>query len=754
MVSGPMMADERATAEGAEATEDSPARATLRPMIVRAARVLIGTGSRDDGVETRRRAILTMVVCYAAMVLSFVFASLAMVQGRWTLATIEVGLAVLLGGIGAFIRLVGYHPAPNYVAGATSGAFFVYLLATGGAGGSGHIWTLTFPLFALFIWGANRRALASLALLAVIGAYFVFEDELAVAAAYPWAFKARFLAGYVLVLSFTYFFECTRATSQKQLADQNVDLERKVAELQVTDEARRESETLLKATFESTGDGILVVSAEGKVMAVNDEFAEMWRLPAKVIASGEAEQIRAHVVDQLVDPAGFNARVDDLYQSGEAQTDSLHFKDERVFERRSAPLVVNGTVVGRVWSFRDTSNQLRAEREQTRLQAELQRSQKMEALGQLAAGVAHDLNNVLAAVVGYPDLLLRKLPADSPLRDDLLTIRASGTNAALIVQDLLTLARRGVSNRSILNLNSVVESYLNSPEHLDLLSFHPTAEVKSSLAEGLLNMSGSAIHLNKTLMNLVSNAAEAIAEGGEIQITTSNRYVDTPVVGYDSVQEGEYVLLSVQDNGGGIAPDDLEHIFEPFYTKKQMGRSGSGLGLAVVWSTVKDLDGYIDVRSSAEEGTGFTLYFPATRANEELEPRASQRPPRGKGETVLVVDDMPEQRDVTDRMLRSLGYQVTTVASGEEAVDYLQDHEADLLVLDMIMSPGIDGLETYRRILEDHPGQRAILASGYAETERVRQAQRLGAGQYLKKPYLLDKLALAVKQALEAPQGG
>ncbi|MBW2458179.1 MAG: PAS domain-containing protein [Deltaproteobacteria bacterium] len=496
------MAGERATGDSVPAKQagkdpEAQGMSSGRQMLTHAARVLVGEGSGDDDVEVRRRAVLTLIVCYTGFGLALVFAPLAMLQGKWTLGIVELGLAVVLGGVAAYIRLVGYHPAPNYLAGAGSAALFLYLLITGGAGGSGHIWALTFPLFALFIWGANKGAMASLALLSAIVTFFVFQEQLSVAATIPWAFQARFLAGYGLVLSFTFFFERTRAASQGQLAAKNVDLERKVAELKVTDEARRESETLLKATLESTGDGILVVSTAGKVIATNDDFAAMWRMPDEVLASGEDDQLIAHVLDQLVDPGEFTTRIEELYETGEAlANDTLRFKDDRVFERRSAPLVVDGGIVGRVWSFRDTSDKARAEREQGRLQAALQRSQKMEALGTLAAGVAHDLNNVLAAVVGYPDLLLRKVPDHSPLRNDLLTIRASGTKAALIVQDLLTLARRGVPNRSILNLNSVVESYLDSPEHRDLLSFHPAVVVDSSLADNLLNISGSAIHLN------------------------------------------------------------------------------------------------------------------------------------------------------------------------------------------------------------------------------------------------------------------
>ena len=388
--------------------------------------------------------------------------------------------------------------------------------------------------------------------------------------------------------------------------------------------------------------------------------------------------------------------------------------------------------------------------DQIALEAQLQRAQKMEAIGALAGGVAHDLNNVLSGIVSYPELLLLDLPEDSPLRKPILTIQKSGKKAADIVQDLLTLARRGVVATEVVNLNQIINSYLKSPECKNLKGFYPDAKIESNLEAYLLNIMGSSVHLSKTVMNLVSNAAEAMPEGGDIFISTESKYIDKPIKGYDDVKEGDYVILTVSDTGIGISSEDLERIFEPFYTKKIMGRSGTGLGMAVVWGTVKDHKGYIDVQSTEGKGTTFTLYFPVSRkeitGKEEALPMEEYM---GKGETVLVVDDVEEQREMASRILNKLGYSVTSVSSGEEAVDYMRDNSADLLVLDMIMDPGIDGLETYKRILELHPGQKAIIASGFAETDRVKKAQRLGAGEYIKKPYTLGKIGMAVRDELD-----
>jgi CheY-like chemotaxis protein len=237
-------------------------------------------------------------------------------------------------------------------------------------------------------------------------------------------------------------------------------------------------------------------------------------------------------------------------------------------------------------------------------------------------------------------------------------------------------------------------------------------------------------------------------DGGTVSITTSSRYIDRPLRGYDTVEAGDYVTLTISDTGTGMSDEDSQRIFEPFYTKKAMGRSGTGLGMAVVWGTVKDHHGYIELESKPGEGSSFTLYFPSSL--EETDPKEITyiEDYRGKGETILVVDDVKEQREIASKILEKLGYQVLTAASGEEAVDYLKNKCADLLVLDMIMEPGMDGLDTYKQIHSMNPLQRVVIASGYSETDRVKEALQIGASSYIKKPYHLNKIGIAVKEAL------
>jgi PAS domain S-box-containing protein len=393
----------------------------------------------------------------------------------------------------------------------------------------------------------------------------------------------------------------------------------------------------------------------------------------------------------------------------------------------------------------------KTQEEKRKLEIQLQNAQKLESLGTLAGGVAHDLNNILSGIVSYPELLLLDLKPDSPLRQPLQAIRESGEKAAEIVQDLLTLARRGVAARKITNIDHIAADFLKSPEYRTLVSQNDRISVDTRISPDTLNIAGSPLHLSKTLMNLVSNAVDAMPSGGEIAITTRNIYIDKAYQGYETIPEGGYAVLEVSDQGIGIAPADLVRIFEPFYTKKSMGRSGTGLGMAVVWGTVKDHDGYIDVRSEEGSGTTFELYFPATRSAKEISAPVYIDDYLGNGESILIVDDSMKQRDLAARMMQRLGYEVHTAESGENALEKIARQRYDLVVLDMIMDPGMDGLETFKQMRQVVPDQKAIIAGGYSESERVREMQRIGTGSYVKKPYTLEKIGMAVRRELDLP---
>ena len=518
-------------------------------------------------------------------------------------------------------------------------------------------------------------------------------------------------------------------------------------DLRKSERALRESEEKYRLLIENQTDMVVKVDIEGKFQFISPSYCEMFG------------KVNEELLGKKFMPS---VHEDDREATAKAMETLYHPPHKVYIEQRAmtkdgwkwlswmdtAVLDANKNVVGIIGVGRDITERKQTEKTLRESEEKLLRSKKMESLGLLAGGVAHDLNNVLAGIVSYPELLLMDLPEDSNLRKPIETMQESGRRAAAIVQDLLTIAKGVAITKGPLYLNDLVRDYINSPEFKKLKSFYSTVTVKTNLDKDLLNINGSHVHIRKVVMNLVSNASEAIEGSGIVTISTMNRYVARPLREYDDVNTGEYVVLSVSDDGSGISSDDLERIFEPFYTKKIMGRTGTGLGLAVVWNTIQDHRGYIDVTSD-ENGTIFELYFPITR--DEISGKDLSLPIKeykGNGEMILVVDDVESQREISCKMLDTLGYSTEAVSSGEEAIEYLKEHTVDLILLDMIMDRGINGRETYEGILKINPNQKAIIVSGYAETAEVKEAQKLGAGKYINKPLTLEKIGIAVKEEL------
>jgi PAS domain S-box-containing protein len=510
--------------------------------------------------------------------------------------------------------------------------------------------------------------------------------------------------------------------------------------LAISDKKHRQIfENILDVYFETTLDGI--------ILEVSPSVTQFSGYSQKELKGQSLDTIyqtpgkRKNIVERLI-AAGHiqNHEICLAHKTGQIRACSINAKLIR--DETKNPEKIIGIL-------RDITDQKAMVQKEKDLEERLNRSRKMEALGLLAGGVAHDLNNVLSGIVTYPELLLMDLPEESPMAKSLGIIQASGRRAAQIVQDLLTLSRRGVITRKVVDLNEIIKQFLKTPEYEKILSFHPHVSVETTLSAAFPFLKGSAIHLQKTIMNLIANAAEAQPDGGTIQIWTTNRHLNKPVRGYERVQPGNYVVLCVEDQGMGIDPEDMKRIFEPFFTKKVMGRSGTGLGMAVVWGTVQDHDAYIDVVSHKDSGTRFDLYFPATDEKIESPPDGTLlKALMGNKEKILIVDDVADQRQIAKNLLERLGYEALSLASGEAAIEYLESNQADLLLLDMLMDPGIDGLETFRQIRQFKPGQKAIIASGFSQSDRVQKTIELGAGQYIKKPYTIEKIGLAVQKEL------
>ena len=509
------------------------------------------------------------------------------------------------------------------------------------------------------------------------------------------------------------------------------------------------SEQRYRSVFENTATANAIVKPDSSIVMVNSEFEKLTGLPKTEIENKRSLKSYLALPDHKIIESHLDSKCDDI----QCPSAGLEFQMINQAGSKKHVLCKIGQIPKTeqfVVSMMDITESKQAQIEKKKLELKLLKAEKLEVVGNLAGGVAHDLNNILSGIVTYPDLLLLQLPEDSPLRKPLTTIQESGKKAAAIVQDMLTMARRGVVIKEAINLNDIVNDYLQSPEFEKLISYHPAVYVHFKGVDNLRYIHGSPLHFSKIVMNLVSNAAEAMPNGGTLAISTENIDLSVPYKGYEVVKKGAYVALTVEDDGTGISQSDIEHIFEPFYTKKVMGRSGTGLGMAVVWGTVKDQKGFIDIQSSIGKGTCFKLYFPVSNdgVNKKV-PTEHTEIIRGNGESILVVDDIKEQMEIADNILTELGYGVTTAQSGEEAIEYLKTNSVDLVILDMIMDPGIDGHETYRRIREIIPNQKVIIASGYADYNRLKETRQIGAGGYIRKPYSIEVIAKAVSNELK-----
>jgi len=520
-----------------------------------------------------------------------------------------------------------------------------------------------------------------------------------------------------------------------------------LTELKQAQEERALHESIYRSLFEHTSSGVGVLAAldEGRDFVVKDFNPAAERIESR--RRNEVLGCRLTACFPSVVPTGLLTTMQQVWLTGEPVHLPPTPYDDQGYQRWHQGHLYRIPTGEVVIVYDDITRLKETELEHAAMEAQLQKARKMEAIGLMAGGVAHDLNNILSGIVSYPDLMLMQLPPDSPLRKPVLAILDSGQRAAAVVADLLTVARGVSSERKTSSLVTLAEEYLASPEHRALLARHPGVVCTTRFADDLWPLSCSPVHVKKSLMNLVTNAAEAIEHVGRITLATRNEHLGRGPARQLGIEPGKYVALEVADTGSGIAPADIDHIFEPFYSKKVLGRSGTGLGLAVVWNTMQDHQGAVTV-ASGEQGTVFTLLFPASEQKGGATPHEEAAVVRGQGETILIVDDESLQREIAGQSLESLGYRTVACVSGEEALAYLADHRVDLVLLDMLMGTGINGRETYERLLRLHPGQKALIVSGFSENDDVRQALRLGATGYVQKPYGLKVLGAAVAAAL------
>ncbi len=412
--------------------------------------------------------------------------------------------------------------------------------------------------------------------------------------------------------------------------------------------------------------------------------------------------------------------------------------------------------------IRDITERKLAEEREKELREKLERAGRLESLGVLAGGVAHDLNNVLGPMVILPEMVAEYIarlgnPADPEHADTLeamQTIAASAMRASAMVSDLVVMGRRGQFQQSPVDINKMVANLMDSKQVKELQSRRPDVRLAKQLSEESLWCLGSDSRLARVLVNLVGNAVEAIDGQGDVVVRTARQVLTELVHRYEDVPAGDYVTIEVVDTGCGMDVKTLSRMFEPFYsTKAPSKRSGSGLGLSVVNGLVKDHAGFLDVESEQGKGTTFTVYLQSAAAGEVVALTERENLPGGH-ERILVVDDEPGQQVTVRRQLSRLGYAVTVVDSGEEAVALFKAGGKialfDLVLMDMIMK-GMDGLAACKAILNLFPKQKILIVSGYAPDNLAEEVKALGIA-WLAKPYKAREFACALRAELDKGQ--
>ena len=529
------------------------------------------------------------------------------------------------------------------------------------------------------------------------------------------------------------------ADFDRHVEERTIDLAKANAALRIENQERRYAQTqlehslsLLNATLESTVDGILVISNGGRVSSCNQKFLDMWHIPRIAVAGLRSTDLLASVAPQLETPEEF---LDDL-DNMQAKPDTVGFKllrlkDGRIFERYSQPQRVEGSIMGRVWSFRDVS-------QARRLEEELRQAQKMEAVGRLAGGVAHEFNNVLMIISGYADQLLKDSSLSASNRIYCERLIEATKRATVLVRQLLAFSRKHPTRPQTVDMNSIVTEIIKMLQPL----LSARVQLVVNCRDKNLMVYADPSQLELMIMNLVINARDAMPEGGILSLATSAETLPEEAVLLDAAKD--FVVLEVSDTGVGMPPEIKQRIFEPFFSTKDIGK-GTGLGLSMVYGIVEQANGHITVESEPNHGTTFRIYLPlsAHKAVGKPEPVAMPAPSRGTG-TLLLVEDEAGIRMMTRKYLEDLGYTVLEADSGQRAFDIFKEHKdaIELVVTDMIM-PGMRGDDLIHKVREEQPSMGAIFISGYVDTGEWEKEIPV-----LEKPFSFPELGRLVEGSL------
>lgn len=521
-----------------------------------------------------------------------------------------------------------------------------------------------------------------------------------------------------------------------------------VTESRDVERALRESEEHFRSVVESAGDGIVTVDSEGAVVLWNPAAARMFGYtvdqirgrPVSTVMPEGLRGLHTEAMDQAV-LSGTSRIAGAAVERVALRADGTEFPVEVVFARwRSGSREFFTGIV------RDLSERKRAEEEHERLQDQLRQALKMESVGRLAGGVAHDMNNMLTPILGYAEMLLEDTDDTDPRRPDVEEIARAAARARDLTRQLLAFARKQTLEMRLLDLNTAIRGF----ETMLRRMLREDVVLELSLAPSLAVVRGDVGQLEQVLLNLAINAQDAMPEGGTISVETGESVVrETLVERATGVAPGAYVVMTVADSGEGMPPEILENLFEPFFTSKGPGR-GTGLGLATVYGIVKQHGGDILVQSEPGRGTVFKVYLPRAdglAGDEAVE--GGEQPARGT-ETVLVVEDQERVRALVAQSLRRYGYRVLEASGGDEALARVAAHSGPLhLLLTDVVMPGLNGPALASRLCESLPGLSVLYMSGYADDALGRDGVLADEVELIQKPFSARELAARVRRLLD-----
>jgi PAS domain S-box-containing protein len=505
------------------------------------------------------------------------------------------------------------------------------------------------------------------------------------------------------------------------------------------------AEARYRRLFESTKDGIILVDAEsGRITDANPCAIDMLGTPRAELIGRRLWQTAALDDSGTAELAFQELREHESVRYNDVNLKNLH-GDTSVVDVMANVYSEAGRKVMQ-FNLRDVTMRKRAEETMRRSEEQLQNSVKMDAIGRLAGGVAHDFNNMLTTILGYADLLMTRMEPDNPYRGDIEEIHKSGQRAAALTRQLLAFGRRQVAQPKVVELNSVVSDVDNMLRKL----LGENVELKMVLTPDLGHTRADGSQLQQVIVNLAMNARDAMPTGGKFRIETVNVDLDENRDNfYIPVRPGRYVMLAAADTGTGLTPDAREHLFEPFFTTKPKGM-GTGLGLSTVYGVVKQSGGTIAVDTEEGKGTTMRLYFP--RVDDPAESAVAKEvalPRRSAHERILLVEDDAAVRSLVHQILQREGYNVLVASDGHDALGILikQNPALDLLLTDVVM-PGMSGRELADRVKETRPGLKVLFMSGHTEDAIVKQGVIDRGLDLLPKPFAPDVLTRKVREVL------